>query len=140
MKKAVFFGLAAVLVLGLSASAMATYTMSWGYSIINNPTARQVALNIASAQHELGKVADAQRALDRFKESLDRIVMSKAIRDIVYYEPDGEAFYGFIPVDDGWIYYEWDEVSQAMKIYHYSNGTWTEITIDTGTRPEPPSF
>lgn len=140
MKRIVLLTLVAALLLGLGAEALATYTMSWGFQMINNPNARQVALNIANAQEELNRVAEDQSGLDRFKESLDRMVMSKAIRDIVYYEPDREAFYGFIPVDDGWIYYEWDEVGQAMKIYYYANGSWTEISIDTGSQPQPPSF
>lgn len=140
MKRLVLLGLVAVLLLGVSTQALATYTMTWGFQLLNNPNARQVALNVAQAQEELSRVTEEQSGLDRFKESLDRMVMSKAIRDIVYYEPDGGEFYGFIPVDGGWIYYEWDDVSQSMKIYHYANGSWTEISIDTGSQPAPPSF
>lgn len=116
--------------------ASANATMSWGFQILNNPNARQVALNIATAQQELSKVTTEQSGIDRFKESLERMAMSKAIRDIVYYDPDsGDPGYGFVPVEDGWIYYEWDEVSQSMRISYWSNGAWTEITIDSGDRP-----
>jgi len=115
--------------------------MSWGFELIGNPNARQVALNIANAQQELLRTTEDQTGIERFKESLDRMAMSKAIRDIVYYDPDsGEPGYGFVPVDDGWIYYEWDDDKQTMRIYHFSDGGWSEITIDSGMQPTPPTW
>jgi hypothetical protein len=115
--------------------------MSWGFQLLNNPNARQVALNIANAQQELLRTTEDQSGIDRFKESLDRMAMSKAIRDIVYYDPNSDApGYGFVPVEDGWIYYEWDEVSETMKIFHFADGGWTEITIDSGSQPPPPAW
>lgn len=139
MKRIVLFGLVAVMVLGISGLAGATYTMSWRFELINNPNARQVALNVANTQQELLRTTEDQSGLDRFKESLDRMAMSKAIRDIVYYDPNSESpDHGFVPVEDGWIYYAWDEISQSMKIYYFSDGGWTEISIDSGAQPEPP--
>lgn len=140
MKKIMLFSLVAILVLSMSGLAQARYTMSWGFELLNNPNARQVALNIANAQQELLRTTEDQSGIDRFKESLDRMAMSKAIRDIVYYDPtSGAPGYGFIPVEDGWIYYEWDEVSGSMKIFYFSDGSWTEITIDSGNQPAPPT-
>ena len=140
MRKVVLFS-TILIVFSLTGTAVASYTMSYSFQLINNPNARQVALNIANAQQELSRTTEEPSALDRFKESLDRMAMSKAIRDIVYYDPNSDSpDYGFVPVDDGWIYYEWDEVSESMKIYHYSNGSWTEITIDSGNQPVPPNF
>lgn len=137
MKKVVLISAIALMILAFGSNlASANATMSWGFQILNNPNARQVALNIATAQQELSKVTTEQSGIDRFKESLERMAMSKAIRDIVYYDPDsGDPGYGFVPVEDGWIYYEWDEVSQSMRISYWSNGAWTEITIDSGDRP-----
>lgn len=142
MKKVILFALVGMLVLGMSSGwAQASYTMSWGFTLIDNPNARQVALNIANAQQELLRETDDQSGIDQFKESLDRMAMSKAVRDIVYYDPDSDApGYGFVPVDDGWIYYEYDEIDGAMKIYHHSDGGWTEITIDSGDQPTPPTW
>ncbi|MCK9525731.1 MAG: hypothetical protein M0R49_07360 [Limnochordia bacterium] len=141
MKKIVLFSLVAILVLSMSGWARASYTMSWGFELLNNPNARQVALNIANTQQELLRTTEDPSGIDRFKESLDRMAMSKAIRDIVYYDPTSEApGYGFVPVEDGWIYYEWDETSSSMKIYHFSDNGWTEITIDSGTQPTPPTW
>ncbi|NLL47340.1 MAG: hypothetical protein GX249_02030 [Firmicutes bacterium] len=141
MKKIVLFGVIALLLLGVAQAAQARYTMSWGFELIGNPNARQVALNIANAQQELLRTTEDQTGIERFKESLDRMAMSKAIRDIVYYDPDsGEPGYGFVPVDDGWIYYEWDDDKQTMRIYHFSDGGWSEITIDSGMQPTPPTW
>jgi hypothetical protein len=142
VKRIILLSAVMLLILGVgSVSAQAVYTMSWGFQLINNPNARQVALNVANAQQELGRATDEQSGIDRFKESLDRMAMSKAIRDIVYYDPEsGAPGYGFVPVEDGWIYYEWDEVSQSMKIFYYSEGGWTEITIDSGNQPAPPTW
>jgi len=142
VKRIILLSAVMLLILGVgSVSALAVYTMSWGFQLINNPNARQVALNVANAQQELGRATDEQSGIDRFKESLDRMAMSKAIRDIVYYDPEsGAPGYGFVPVEDGWIYYEWDEVSQSMKIFYYSEGGWTEITIDSGNQPAPPTW
>ncbi len=141
MKKIVLFSLVAILLLGMSGLTQAKYTMSWGFELIGNPNARQVALNVANAQQELLRTTEDQSGIDRFKESLDRMAMSKAIRDIVYYDPNSDApGYGFVPVEDGWIYYEWDDISGSMKIFHYANGSWTEITIDSGTQPPPPAW
>lgn len=141
-RKVVFLGVALVLTLALfSSGVLASHTMSWGFQILNNPNARQIALNIANAQQELSKVEEDPSGIDRFKESLDRMAMSKAIRDIVYFDPNSDdPDHGFVPVDDGWIYYEWDPISESMKIYHFADGSWTEITIDSGTQPAPPSF
>lgn len=140
MKKIAVIGMLAMILLSFSAPrALAGSTMTWGFQILNNPNARQVALNIATAQQELAKVTQEQSAIDRFKESLDRMAMSKAIRDIVYYDPDsGDPGYGFVPIEDGWIYYEWDAASQSMKIFYWSNGAWTEVTIDSGNQPPAP--
>ncbi len=140
MKKIILFSLAVIVSVALSSAlAQASYTMSWGFQLLNNPNARQVALNIANAQQELLRTDGEQSGIDRFKESLDRMAMSKAIRDIVYYDPSSDApGYGFVPVEDGWIYYEWDEVSESMKIFHFSDSGWTEITIDSGSQPPPP--
>lgn len=141
MKKIMLFSVVAILVLGMAGIARAQYTMSWGFGLINNPNARQVALNIANAQQELLRSTDDQTAMERFKESLDRMAMSKAVRDIVYYDPaSGEPGYGFVPVEDGWIYYEWDEATETMRIFYFTDGSWTEITIDAGTQPPPPSW
>ena len=141
MKKIVLFSLVAILVLSMGGLARAQHTMSWGFELIGNPNARQVALNIANAQQELPRSTDEQTAMERFKESLDRMAMSKAVRDIVYYDPNsGDPGYGFVPVEDGWIYYEWDEVSESMKIFYFSDGSWTEITIDSGNQPAPPTW
>ena len=141
MKKIVLFSLVAILVLSMGGLARAQHTMSWGFELIGNPNARQVALNIANAQQELLGSTDEQTAMERFKESLDRMAMSKAVRDIVYYDPNsGDPGYGFVPVEDGWIYYEWDEVSESMKIFYFSDGSWTEITIDSGNQPAPPTW
>lgn len=142
MKKIMMIGIVTVLVLSFSSAwASAGSTMSWNFQIFNNPNARQVALNIATAQKELGKVTPEQSSVDRFKESLDRMAMSKAIRDIVYYDPDSDdPGYGFVSVEGGWIYYEWDEIKQAMKIAYWSDGAWTEITIDSNNQPTPPSL
>jgi hypothetical protein len=141
MKKIVISSVVALLVFGMAGLVQAKYTMSWGFELLNNPNARQVALNVANAQQELLRTTEDPSGIDRFKESLDRMTMSKAIRDIVYYDPDSDApSYGFVPVDDGWIYYEWDEVSGSMKIFHFSDGGWTEITIDSGTQPAPPTW
>jgi hypothetical protein len=95
---------------------------------------------MANAQQELQKTAEDESGIDRFKESLDRMAMSKAIRDIVYYEPGSEEEppYGFVPVDDGWIYYAWDESKGTMRIHYYTDGGWTEITIDSGNEPPLP--
>ena len=138
MKRIVLFSLVAALVLGVSGLAGATYTMSWRFELINNPNARQVALNVANTQQELLRTTEDQSGLDRFKESLDRMAMSKAIRDIVYYDPTSDApDYGFVLwKTDGST--AWDEVSQSMKIYYFSDGGWTEISIDSGAQPEPP--
>lgn len=143
MKKIVLFTIFAVLLLGVGGGlAQAQHTMAWNFELINNPNARQVALNIANTQQELLKTTEEESGIDRFKESLDRMAMSKAIRDIVYYDPDdpGEAPYGFVPVDDGWIYYAWDESEDTMRIYYYTDGGWTEITIDSGDHPDEPTF
>lgn len=140
MKKLILTSAVLVIVLTFGSTALASYTMSYSFQILNNPNARQVALNIASTQQELRKEAEEQSGIDMFKESLDRMTMSKAVRDIVYYDPNSdEPSYGFVPVDDGWIYYEWDDESEAMRIWHYSDGSWTEITIDSGTQPAPPN-
>lgn len=141
MKKIVFFSVVMILVLSMGTMAQARYTMSWGFELINNPNARQVALNIANAQQELLRTTEDQSGIDRFKESLDRMAMSKAIRDIVYYDPtSGDPGHGFVPVEDGWIYYEWDEATESMKIHYYSDGGWTEITIDSSNPPEVPTM
>ncbi|NLM40992.1 MAG: hypothetical protein GX199_01625 [Firmicutes bacterium] len=142
MKRVILFGTVVLLILGLSAgSVQAVHTMSWGFQLINNPNARQVALNVANAQEQLLEETDEQTGLERFQESLERMVMSKAIRDIVYYDPEsGAPGYGFIPLEDGWIYYAWDEATQTMRIFHYSDGGWTEISIDAGSQPAPPSW
>ncbi|NMB00715.1 MAG: hypothetical protein GX971_04245 [Firmicutes bacterium] len=121
-----------------SVGVLANSTMTWHFEIFGNPNARQVALNIANAQKELSRTAEEQSGLDQFKESINRMAMSKAVRDIVYYDPESDdPNSGFVPVDDGWIYYQWDEVDKRMKIYYYSNGSWTEISIDSG-QPEAP--
>ena len=141
MKRIVLFGLVAGMVLGISGLAGATYTMSWRFELINNPNARQVALNVANTQQELLRTTEDQSGLDRFKESLDRMAMSKAIRDIVYYDPNSESpDHGFVPVEDGWIYYAWDMDKELMRIYYFSDGGWTEITIDSGTHPDAPAL
>ena len=142
MKRVLLLSLTALLIFAVgSASARASHTMSWGFQLLNNPNARQVAINIANAQQELLRTTEDQSGIDRFKESLDRMAMSKAIRDIVYYDPNSDApGYGFVPVEDGWIYYEWDEVSETMKIFHFADGGWTEITIDSGSQPPPPAW
>jgi type IV secretory pathway VirJ component len=135
MKRVLLLSLTALLIFAVgSASARASHTMSWGFQLLNNPNARQVALNIANAQQELLRTTEDQSGIDRFKESLDRMAMSKAIRDIVYYDPNSDApGYGFVPV-------EWDEVSETMKIFHFADGGWTEITIDSGSQPPPPAW
>lgn len=141
MKRAFLFALVLLLVLTVGGRlAQAQHTMSWNFQLINNFNARQVALNIANAQQELLKTTEEQSGLDRFKESLDRMAMSKAIRDIVYFEPGSEEEppQGFVPVDDGWIYYAWDPVSGSMSIWYFSNGIWTDISIDTAQQPSPP--
>ncbi len=141
MKRIVLFSLVAFLILGLGGGvARASHTMRWDFQLMNNPNARQVALNIANAQQELLKTTEEESGLDRFKESLDRMAMSKAIRDIVYYEPGSEEEppYGFVPVDDGWIYYAWDPASGSMKIYYYSDGNWTDISIEYDETPSKP--
>lgn len=141
MKKIVLLSLVVILVFSMGGLARAQHTMTWGFELIGNPNARQVALNIANAQQELLRSTDEQTAMERFKESLDRMAMSKAVRDIVYYDPNsGDPGYGFVPVEDGWIYYEWDEVSESMKIFYFSDGSWTEITIDSGNQPAPPTW
>ncbi|HKM43569.1 MAG TPA: hypothetical protein VJZ70_06210 [Limnochordia bacterium] len=141
MRKIVLFSLVTLLVLSIAGQAHANFTMSWQFGLINNPNARQVALNIANAQQELLRTTDDQSGLDRFKESLDRMAMSKAVRDIVNFDPEaGDEGYGFVPVDDGWIYYEWDDEGEIMRIFHYADGSWTEITIDSGAMPSRPTW
>lgn len=140
MKKIIGIGVLATIIISLGAAqALASSTMTWGFQVFNNPNARQVALNLATAQQELAKVTNEQTALERFRESLDRMTMSKAVRDIVYYDPNSDdPSHGFVPTEDGWIYYEWDTVSQAMKIFYWSGGAWTEITIDSYNPPTAP--
>lgn len=142
MKRIAVLSMVVALLLGLTGNTLASFTMSWSFQILNNPNARQVALNIANAQQELNKSSEEQSGIDYFKESLERMTMSRAIRDIAYYDPSNEDApnSGFVPVDDGWIYYQWDPVGEVMRIYHYTDGSWTEITIDTGTKPAPPNF
>ena len=54
MKRVILFGTVVLLILGLSAgSVQAVHTMSWGFQLINNPNARQVALNVANARAAL---------------------------------------------------------------------------------------
>ncbi|NMB20214.1 MAG: hypothetical protein GX979_05055 [Firmicutes bacterium] len=141
MKRIVLLSIIALLLLSVGGMAQARYTMSWGFELIGNPNARQVALNIANAQQELLRTTEDQTGIERFKESLNRMAMSKAVRDIVHYNPDSDdPDRGFVPVDDGWIYYEWDEVAETMRIYYYSDGGWTEITIDSSNPPEVPTM
>ncbi|NLY11409.1 MAG: hypothetical protein GX020_06975 [Firmicutes bacterium] len=124
--------------------ALATPTMSWNFKIFNNFNARQVALNLAIKQQELSKTTKEASSLDRFKESLQRMAMNKAIRDILYYDPDsGDPGYGFLPIDDGWIYYEWDSINQTMRLFLWQGDGWTEIFIgpedlDPSDPPDPP--
>lgn len=143
MKRIALFSLVLILMLSLTTSVtLAYFTPTWNFQILNNPNARQVALNIANAQQELNRSTEEQSGIDYFKDSLERMAMSKAIRDISYYDPSDEDApdSGFVAVDDGWIYYQWDPIAEVMRIYHYTDGSWTEITIDTGTKPAPPSF
>ena len=50
---------------------------------------------------------------------------------------------GFLPIDDGWIYYEWDSINQTMRLFLWQGDGWTEIFIgpedlDPSDPPDPP--
>ncbi len=102
-KRLVAIGLAAALILAAAGTAAAaTHTMSWRFTIFNNPNARQVAINLAEQQAAL--VEEEEDPLDRFREQLERRMMSqvhRAIIDMIFDEdvdPEGEFTVGDLEV------------------------------------------
>lgn len=97
MKKIFIFAAALIMVLGLTFPAVAypNYTMSWDFQKFNNPDARQVANNVAKNQD--GMVRPEGNSLERFKESLERRLYSRAQREIVdaIMDEDGIAYGDF---------------------------------------------
>ncbi|MEC9489924.1 MAG: curli assembly protein CsgF [Halanaerobiales bacterium] len=82
MKKVFIITMALVIMLGLTfTNAYANYNMSWNFQKFNNPNARQVANNRAKTQD--GMIENQQDPLERFKESLERRLYSRAQREIV---------------------------------------------------------
>jgi len=125
------------LVLG-SATVWADAVMSWSFSTFNNPNARQVALNIANRQQELAELDDSEKtAMERFQESLERMQMSYAIRNLLELEPT-EGDYGYLPLGDSWLYWEYDEETKSITVWYWDNGTWIVTPFQPGTKPLPP--
>ena len=130
-----------VLVLG-SVTALADAVMTWSFGTFNNPNARQVALNIANRQLELAREEDDEKTImERFKESLERMQMSEAIRDLINFDPDEpeQENYGWLPLGDSWLFWHWDEENETMTVWYWEDGRWTEAPFNPPEKkPEPP--
>lgn len=109
----------------------ATHTMSYRFEFFNNPNARQVALNIANRQRELATEEEEQSVIERFRESLERQIINRAIREIVesVFDPDGDIQEGWYQVGDDIIIFERDESGNMVVTYIDANGNMTEIVI-----------
>lgn len=57
------------------------YTMSWDFSILNNPSARQVAIN--TAEKQAGLIEEEEDPMEAFVNSLERRLISTVQGDII---------------------------------------------------------
>lgn len=138
MKKIFTLTAALIIILGFSFSTAAypNYNMSWSFQKVNNPDARQVAINVAKSQD--GLVRPEKDSIERFKESLERRLYSRAQREIVDAimneedVPYGDFEAGDLKIsvaedpDTGEVLVEiTDTISGDSTVITYSNDKWS---------------
>lgn len=82
MKKILIIICMIIMICNLGIVVTATnYTMSWDFEVFNDPSARQVAINIAKIQD--GLIEEEEDSIERFKDGLERRLFNSAQRNIV---------------------------------------------------------
>ncbi len=136
LKKIFIITLSLLLILSLSNCIFAASTTSYKFRIFNSPDQRQVAYNIAQAQHEMSLEKDE---IARFVSALEGRIMGEITGDIVRKmmseEGFGEdAYYNTDNLEI--IVTEDDNGVVTIYVYNKVTGESTEIEYDTGEWPE----
>jgi hypothetical protein len=128
-----------ILVLSISQSALAEFTTSYSFRVLNNADQRQVAYNIASKQHEMSLEVDK---IAQFKSLIEGRIMSIISSDIVEKMLTQEGFGGDSEYDTDSleIFVEERNGQVIVTIINKDSGEEDELIYNPGDWPDLSGF